>query len=278
MKFQIVVDSSSDLTKEYINRSDIKFNIAPLSINIDKQTYIDDEKLDIKQMLDAMNQFKQKSTSSCPAVGLYEDYFRQAEYTFCVTISSKLSGSFNSASSAKQIVMEEGKNHIHVIDSKAVSGVEILIVDELVQLIDLGLSFEEICQKIDAYVESTNLLFVLSKFDNLIKNGRMNKFVGMAASLFSIKPLCVADDGEIKIFKKIRTLRHAHSSLIEEIGTRCPNQKGRKLIITHVYAEELANKMKKTIEDLYNFDEVVVINARGLCSFYALEEGIIVCF
>ncbi|MGZ7254051.1 DegV family protein, partial [Streptococcus pyogenes] len=73
--------------------------------------------------------------------------------------------------------------NIHVIDSLSASGEVDLIVLELERLINLGLSFEEVVERITAYQEKTRLIFVLAKVDNLVKNGRLNKLVGKVVGL-----------------------------------------------------------------------------------------------
>ena len=199
MKYQIIVDSCADLKSDYIKNKNIGFNVIPLTINVGEKEYVDNDEIDVKAMLEDMKKSK-KSSSACPAPQSFLDQFKKAEYTFVVTITSKLSGCNNAAIVAKNSY--EKSENIHVIDSKAVSGTEILIVDKLVELIEKDLSFEEIKTEIDKYRDERNLFFILQKFDNLVNNGRMSRFAGLIASTLVIRPICIADKGEIKIAKK----------------------------------------------------------------------------
>jgi fatty acid-binding protein DegV len=123
-----------------------------------------------------------------------------------------------------------------------------------------------------------NLLFVLNKFDNLVRGGRMNKIVAFIASKIAIKPLCYADDGEIRIKEKIRTLEGSLKRLVVNIGNFLPSSKGKKCVICHTTNESGAKYIESLIKEQYDFKEVVVRENRGLSAFYSLEGGIIVSF
>ena len=273
MKFKIVADSSSDLRKNYIEDEEVGFEIVPLTINIDNKSFIDDEELDINTMLLSIKNSKEAAKTSCPSPYFFNKSYEDAEYVFVVTISSKLSGTYNSA----YLGAIDSNNKVHVIDSKGTSGMMILLIDKLYELIKNDLSFDEIKDQIDEYQKSLNLFFVLDKFDNLVKNGRMSKLTAIAATALFIKPLCIAIDGQIGIYEKPRTMKAALIRLVHNIGEKCKDF-SNKCIISHCNNLDNANFVKKMILEKYNFKDVVIIDMKGLCSFYALENGIIVSF
>lgn len=272
MKYKIIADSSCDLSKDYIQDKEIGFEIVPLSINIGEDSYLDDDNLDVDDMLKKLHASSLPAKTACPSPEFFRNNY-DTEYVFVVTISSKLSGTYNSA----YLGSVESNNKVHVIDSKGTSGMMILIIDKLYELIKKGLTFENIKEEIDKYQSSLNLLFVLDRFDNLIKNGRMSKITALVAMTLFIKPLCIAKDGQIAIYEKPRTMKSALIRLVKNIGVKCKDFSG-KCIITHCNNENNANNLKKMIEEQYNFSSIEVIKMRGLCSFYALENGIIVSF
>ena len=100
MKFQILVDSASDLKDKYINDPEIGFKVVPLTILAGEKEFVDDENLNVDEMLASMHACK-KTTTACPAPQTYLDELPNAEYTFIVTITSKLSGSYNAACVAR---------------------------------------------------------------------------------------------------------------------------------------------------------------------------------
>ncbi len=274
MKYQILVDSASDLLSDYCKDENIGFKVIPLTINVNDKEYVDNDSLNIEEMLKDMHSTK-KSSSACPAPQSFLQEFDNAEYTFIVTITSKLSGCYNAACVAKNSYSKP--ENIHVIDSKAVSGTEILIVDKLIELIRQDLSFEEIKKEIDEYRDKKSLYFILQKFDNLVNNGRMSKIAGIIASKLVIRPICIAHEGEIKMAKKIIGIKNAFMKMVQMICEKAKDYSKDTIIITHCFAEEEANFIKHDLEEKCNFKEIRVLPMRGLCSYYALEKGIIVC-
>lgn len=274
MKYKIVVDSSSDLTSNYIKDENIGFEVVPLTIQIDEKEYIDNKDLNIDAMLEAMHASKTKAKSSCPSCGYFTKSYEAAENVICITMTSKLSGTYNSA----YLGSKDCKSKVHVIDSKATSGTMRLLVDKTYELMKQDLPFEELYNQLEEYKESLNLFFVLDKFENLVKNGRMSKLTAFIATALYIKPLCCAQEGVIDIYEKPRTMKGALNKLVESIEKKSPITKGKTCIITHCKNEKDANYVKDEILKKYQFKEVVVNEMKGLCSFYALEKGIIVCF
>ena len=277
MKFKIIVDSSSNLTNDYLKDSNILFESVPLSIRLGNKDYVDDENLNIKEFMNDLSSFKGKTShSSCPTASAYLSALTGADYYFIVTFSKKLSGSYNVAHLA--ISQFDKPDNVFLIDSKAVAGSMILIVDKLVELINSNMEFNEIKEKILEYRNSLKLLFILDSFDNLIRNGRMSKAVAFIATLMKIKPLCYADDGEINVKEKIRTLEGVIKRLVANIGKMTNITKENKVIICHTQDEENANKIKKLITENYELNNIRIIENRGLCSFYSLLNGMIVSF
>lgn len=277
MKYKIIVDSSSNLTKDYLkDENDIGFDVAPLSIRINDKEYVDDGSISEEELLEKLNNTKEKTSSSCPSPDTFLSKLCDAEYYIIITISSKLSGAFNSANVAKN--MYDHPENVMVIDSKLVAGAMRILTDKAIELIKENKSFEEIEEELNKQRDENKLLFVLDKFDNLIRNGRVNKVLGFIASKLSIKPLCYGDDGEIKIMAKIRTFAGVIKKLSIEIGNMVTSTKGRKCVISHTKNEEFAMILKDLIEKQYEFDSIVIEENKCLCAYYSLEGGIIVSF
>ena len=274
MKYPILVDSASDLLGDYYTDPEIGFKVVPLTIHVNDKEYVDNDSLNIQEMLADMHASK-KSSSACPAPQSFLSEFDNAEYTFIVTITSKLSGCYNSAVVAKNSYSKP--ENICVIDSKAVSGTEMLIVDKLIELIKQDLPYEQIVKEITEYRDKRSLYFILQKFDNLVNNGRMSKIAGLIASKLVIRPICIAYEGEIKIAKKIIGIKNTFTKLVQMIGEKAKDFSKETLIITHCFAEEEANYIKSDLEEKCNFKEIRILPMRGLCSYYALEKGLIIC-
>lgn len=276
MKFKIIVDSSSNLLNSYYqDKKDVAFKVVPLTIRIGQEEFIDNDELDVNRMLDVLR-LNDGGQSSCPSPNDYLRELDEAEYSFIITITSKLSGSFNSACVAR--TMCKNPEHVFVIDSKGTAGSIVLIAEKLFELIKENKEFSVITNEITAFRNSVNLLFALDRFDNLVRNGRMSKLTAFIAEKIAIKPLCYADDGEIKIKEKIRTFRGVIKRMTHYVGKMCEDTTNKVCIIAHTQNESAALELKKDIEENYHFKEVRVMENRGLCAFYALEGGLIVTF
>lgn len=276
MKYKICVDSSSNLVNSYINDEKIGFKVIPLTIRVGNKEFVDDDNLNVASMLKEVEETKEQCSSSCPSPSDFLENYQNAEHVICITISKKLSGSFNSACVARD--MSENKDNIFVIDSKLTAGAMRLLVDKAYELCKKDIDFDEIKAELTKYRDSIQLLFVLDKFDNLVRNGRMSKVTAFIAQLAAIKPLCYGDDGEIKIKEKIRTFKGVLKRLVHNIGVMCPVTKGRTCVISHTDNKESALFLKTLIEQEYEFDKIILDDNRGLCSFYALRGGLIVSF
>lgn len=272
MKYKIVVDSSSDLANDYILDEDVLFEVAPLSIHIGDKSFIDDSSININEMLDSLNE-NVKATTACPNPNDYLKCFDGADNIFCITISSKLSGSYNSALLASNLV--ENKN-ILVIDSRLVSGNIIRIVNELYRLIKEGLEFNDIKDRILRFRDNEKLFFVLDKYDNLINSGRLPKAIAVVASLLKIKPLCYGENGEIKILHKVRTRRLVINTLIDIVIKTANEKRSEECVITHCLDLETGLYIKEKLAEANIFKRIILLPMHGLCSYYALEKGIIV--
>ena len=202
-KFQIIVDSASDLDSKYVKNKDIGFRVVPLTITIGDKNYVDDDNINVDEMLESLHKYKGKTSTACPSPEAFSKYYTDAENTFVVTISSKLSGTYNAACLGAKEFENDSNFNIHVIDSKLVSGAEELIVDKLVELIEKGLEFNDIVTEIDKFRDERQLFFTLAKFDNLIANGRMSKIVALIAKTLIIRPVCKGVEGEIKVIEKV---------------------------------------------------------------------------
>lgn len=276
MKFEICVDSSSNLLSNHIVDDEVGFDVVPLTIRVGNEEYVDDNNLNVPEFLKKVESTSEVCKSACPSPQDFLNNYEKADYTICVTISNKLSGSYNSALVARD--MSDKKENILVVDSLLTAGAMRLIVDKAYSLIKEGKDFDTIKKEILEYRDSIKLLFVLDKFDNLVKNGRMSKVVAFIAQLAAIKPLCYGDEGEIKIKEKIRTFKGVLKRLVHNIGLMCPVTKGRTCVISHTQNEESALLLKALIEEAYQFDSIIIEDNRGLCSFYALRGGLIVSF
>ncbi len=280
MKFKIVGDSSCDVTKEM--EQEMNISIAPLSFMLEGIEYIDDDHLDLQKYLDAIDASSQVPKSACPSIQDYLDRF-QGDYDciFGVTISSALSGSYNSAMNAKAMYMEEnpGKK-VHIVDSRGASTTEVLIAQKLDELAKSGKSFETIVEEIELYRDETKVLFVLDKIDTLEKNGRLSSMKAKIVRALNLKLILLAtDEGAIDMKDKARGTKKALKKMVLDMEKMRPVSKDTVIAISHCNAPERAELVKQMIMETYNdYKDIAIYPMRGLSSTYANVGGIILSF
>lgn len=274
MDFKIVADSSADI-KEL---KEVPFDMAPLSIIADNKEFVDDKKLDIKEMCDFLNTFHGKTSTSCPNTDSYLRAFGDAKYIFCITISAALSGSYSSAVTAKEIYEKRFPDRkVYVINSLSTGGEMKLIIEKLSSLILEGKDYEEIKKEIEEYRENTTLIFMLSSLKRLANNGRVSKLTAKTAGMLSIRIVGKASsEGTLDLTDKCRGEKKALLTIFENMTDL--GYKGGKVRISHCFNERGAESLKNIILTAFPESDVEVYPTLGLCSYYAENGGMILGF
>ncbi|MCL2617122.1 MAG: DegV family protein [Defluviitaleaceae bacterium] len=276
---KIVVDSGCELPPELLNDPERTVEIAPLTLQLGDDVYLDDHKLDVEEYIRAMESYPGVVKTAALSPQSYLDRFAGKDSVFMVTLSSKLSGSYNSAMLAKQIYMEENKDRFaHVFDSLSTSVGIYQIAEKIRQLSLEKLANEEIVASVNEFMASLKTYFVLDKFDNLVKTGRVKPYIASIATMLSIKPVCLAKDGEVAMVDKARGAGKAIAKLVDIVCNEAIDTENKMLAISHVMAPEKAAKLKDEISKRVNFKEIVILECRGLCSTYAMRGGLILSF
>ncbi len=276
MKYKIVVDSCCELPKEYL--SDERFERVPLGIEVGDYHILDDETFDQAEFLKRVAAYPKCPKSFCPSPERFMEAYRtEAEHVFAVTLSSKLSGSYNSAELGKRLYLEHyGEKKIHVVDSESASGGEAQIALKLLELEEEGLSFEEIVEKIEAFRDEMNTYFVLDNLETLRKNGRLSSVKAVVASTINIKPVMGADKGTIYQRGQGIGMKKALAKMADMIAGELMDAAKKRIIITHCNAAERAQTVKRLLESKVSVREILVMDTAGISSMYANDGGVIV--
>ena len=271
---KIVADSSSDV----FSLESVPYAAAPLKILTDEKEYVDDASLDIPRMVDDLLSYSGRSGTACPGTGDWLDAFGDAPYVFCVTITSNLSGSYNSACVAKQEYEEAHPDRkVYVVDSLSAGPELALIIDKLADLINEGKTFEEVRDGIIEYQKHADLLFMLESVKNLANNGRVSKLVASAIGLLGIRLVGKASEqGTLEPLHKCRGEKKALPTLVEMLKEY--GFSGGKVRIAHCLNLDAAQKLKDMILEKFAFAQIEICKCGGLCSFYAEKGGLLVGF
>ncbi len=278
MKWNIVADSSCDLRSTDISCAETGFATVPFVFNIDGKDYVDSEDMDINILLNAMENSKEASRSACPSPATWEDEFTKADNTVAITISSNLSGSYNSALAARDMVFADHPDkNIVVLDSKSTGPEAALTIHKIAELIKSGHSIEVIRTEAQKFLDDIKTVFALCSFDNLIKNGRMSRFSGFVARKLGMWGIGIAsDEGTISIKGKSRGAQKALTFIVDDMIER--GFEGGVAAISHCKNSEMAQRLKKLITERWHGSKVMILETRGLDSYYAERGGLIIAF
>ena len=281
MKYKIIADSCCEFLPEWEN--DDRFQRIPLGLELDGKIIMDDDSFKQEDFLREVAMAKNCPKSFCPSPEQYfEAMDNDADMVFVFTLSSKVSGSFNSAAVGRSMAIararEEGRGRrkIFVCDSKSASGGETQLVIRCKQLLDEGRDFGDICLKLMFMRNQMKTFFVLDNLETLKKNGRLTGAKALATTALNIKPIMTVLDGEIRQAGTGIGTHKAYEKMVEELNELIKHSDTRTVIISQCNAYERAIEIKKLIEDTFKVKRVIIMDTKGISTMYANDGGVIV--
>ena len=277
MSYKIIVDSCGELFDDM--KADGRFQSVPLELEVDGYHVVDDESFDQLEFIRRVKESRHSPKSSCPSPQRYvEAYLGEAEHVYVVTLSGKLSGSYNSAELAKKLYLEEHKEkQIHIFDSCSASIGETLIAEKIQELEEAGKSFEEVVAETEKYIKDQQTFFVLETLDTLRKNGRLSNLKAWVAGALNIKPVMGSTpEGTICQLGQARGMAKALDYMVNEIVKRTKEREKKILSIAHCNCPERAKQVKEKLEKLAKFKDIRIVNTAGVSTMYANNGGVIV--
>ena len=213
MSVKIIVDSTADLLPRVAER----VKIIPLTIRFGDQEFVDGVTINSQKFYEMLVESDQLPTTSQANPAVFEDAFAEAVAegyeVVCITCSGKLSGTNQSA----VIAAEEFPGKVFVVDSQTIALGSAILTEYALELVDRGLSAEEITWKLLQKREKVRLIAMLDTLEYLKKGGRISATVAFAGGLLHIKPVICIEDGEIKMLGKARGSKQGNNLLVQEI-------------------------------------------------------------
>lgn len=281
MSFRIIADSCCDRTKETEAMNNITF--IPLTLSIGEYSISDDENFNQDDFISRVDEAGIIPKTACPA----PDAFKKAmecdeDDVYVITITDKLSGTYNSALQGKMLYEEEGeKKNIHIFNSLATSGLESLIAEKIHELASSGKSFDEVVSETEDFiVNHTALYFCLESLDVLNSNGRLYAMAASILKKIKLKLICErTTEGSVKLagqeFNSNRALIKMANIIAADMKDKDASDK--KIILSHVCCEDKAKLVTQKLENV-GFKEIEIVKASGLNSVYAAKGGLIVSY
>ena len=277
MSYKIVIDSCGELLEQW--KQDERFASVPLTLTVGSENIIDDETFNQADFLQKVAACPECPKSACPSPESYRKAFDcEAEHIYCVTLSSELSGSYNSAVLGASLLHEEKKGvQIHVFNSCSASIGQTLIAMKIAQCEDAGLPFEDVVSVVNKYIEEQHTYFVLETLETLRKNGRLTGLKAVMATALNIKPYMGATpEGTIQQLGQARGITKAIAKMCDTVVKEVKNPEKKILGITHCNCRERAEKVRDLILSKISVKDVVILDTRGISTIYANDGGVIV--
>ena len=214
----------------------------------------------------------------------FEEEFLKAvkngDSIICITLSSALSGTFNSANIAKNNIIEEyPEAKIELVDSLSVSMGQGLLVLKACEMRDKGLSVEEIVTWIEENKRKIIHSFVVDSLNHLKRGGRISATTAAIGGLLNIKPaLYIDDDGKVMQGEKIKGKKKVLKFLANEVKEKAINSENETLYICHGDCLEDAETLKNMILEEVKFKNIVINYVGNVIGAHAGPEVLAVLF
>lgn len=275
--YKIVVDSCCEIPEDI--KKELFVERVPLTLEVGDTTVIDDDSFDQATFLKMVDECPTAAKSACPSPERYlQAYDADVERIYVVTLTSKLSGSYNSAVLGKHLLEESGKKmpKIHIFDSLSASVGETQIVLKIKELEEAGKSFEEIVENTELFKNEMKTYFVLDNLDTFRKNGRLTGIKALGVSKLNIKPIMYALDGVVAQKSQAIGTKKALHKMVDILLEEGKNLHEKVLIISHCNCIERACLVRDKLLEKVQFKAVYILDTMGVSTMYANDGGIIV--
>lgn len=275
---KLITDSASDLPREFIDMYNI--DIIPLTVEIDGKIFKDGVDITSDEFNKLMINSKQLPKTAHPSPEIFKETF--LKYTnlgydiLCLTISSKLSGTYQAATLAKSMINSD--KEIIIFDTLAASSGEALQVIKAAELIEQGKSLSKIIKILKKYRNEMNILILLDTLENIVKGGRLSKVKGTIAKILNFKIILHNVEGSVEMLEKIRGKKKFFNRVLEIINENAYNLSNKIVGITHVANLEMAEMFKDIIREKYNPKSIFINHMGATLATYAGNKGIIISF
>ena len=268
MGIRIITDSTSDISRK--EGTKLNIDIVPLKINIDGTCYTEGIDITSEEFYKKLETSNNLPTTSTPAPEDYLTYFEEAKKArddvVVITLSSRLSGTYQCANIAKDI---SEYSNIHVIDSKQATLSQMLLVKYAVQLRDDGKSIDEIVVAIEETKEKVVLLLTLDTLKYLYKGGRLSKGASVAGNLLKIKPIITVTDGAANLISKARGFKSSMNTMLELTNEYGPFDPNMPVVYGYSGNPERCESFKKNANETFSFIDAETFSIGSVIGTYA---------
>ncbi|MGG7144813.1 DegV family protein [Clostridium nigeriense] len=276
-KIKILTDSCLDIPEELIQKNNI--DILPALINFGDKSYIDREEINLEEMLDKIEKEGVLPTTAQITPNRFEEYFRNAlnegYKVVAVLMSSNMSGTYNSANIAKEMI---GSEDITIIDTQVITSAQGFFVLKACELRDKGLSPEEIKTEIEKMIPRMTASLCFESLENLVRGGRISKTAGVIGTALGLRVIIGFENGMMVAKDKVRGNKKVVKKIISDFENSNAD-KNEPVMLIEIGSPEIKAELKKYLdENNINYIEttpgcaVGIHSGLGACGLFYLSE------
>ena len=256
MGIRIVIDSTSDVTDEIIQKYNIK--MVPLTVNFEKESFLDKVELNSKEFFEKLEAAEKLPTTTLVSPGAFVEAFSEilmdGDQVLGLFLASEFSGTYDSARMAKNMI---GSDDIQIIDTRSVCLGAFALILEAIELVHQNKTIEEIVEELERLKEKIVAVAALDTLKYLEKGGRLSKGQAVVGSLLSIKPIIEIRDGKISVIEKIRGKNKTIKWFDEWIEKNNYDLSDKPVLLFHGKAYEQLKLLREAIEDKYKIKNII---------------------
>lgn len=268
-KYTIITDTSSDLDIEYYEKNNVAY--VPFSVSFNNKDYFKelDDDFTLPVFYEMLINNSATPQTSLPSVGDYCDLFLKAAEenvdVLCLCLSSDLSGSYQSAKTAKSIILGDyPSTSISVIDSRQASVTQGYLLKKAVENRNNGLNLKDNCKSIKNTIPKLNIIFSVDSLEHLTKGGRISHFSSTIGTFLDVKPILSFKDGIISPLQKVRKLKKAKDFICNVIKDEYEKSSDVQFILVYSGYESYALDIKDCVENTLNLNIELPISRIGV--------------
>jgi DegV family protein with EDD domain len=247
MSVKIITDSTSDISTELAGKLDIE--VVPVYIRFGETVYRDGIDISTGEFYRKLTTSPDHPATSQPSpedfINVYQEHIKDSDGIVTITISSKISGTYNSAELAK--TMLDAPHPIKIIDSKFNSAGLGLVAIAAAEMARSGASFSEVIDEANRVIDQVRMFGMFQTMTYLARSGRVNKAIATASRLLNVMPQLTFRDGEILPAGFVRTLTKGVDRIYDFVMNQLPVS---ELTIVHSAILDQANQLKQRVSEL----------------------------
>lgn len=256
MSIRIVIDSTSDVTQEIIDKYNLK--MVPLTVNFDDESYLDKIELSTEDFFEKLSKSDKLPTTSQVSPGVFVETFSEilirGDEVLGIFLASEFSGTYESARMAKDMI---GSDRIHLVDSSSVCLGTFSLILEAIELVNQNKDIYEIVEYLENAKDKIVVAAGLDTLKYLEKGGRLSKGQAVVGSILSIKPFITIKDGKIAVIDKIRGKNKTIKWFDDWIEENKFDFTNKTVLLFHSKNIDQLKVLRKTIEDKYNIKQII---------------------